>query len=212
MLEKLVSDLQPHSLGEISRKLSLTASGSHRLLDTLAALGYVEKGPERGQYRATMKTWSLGAAVLANVDLRATAMQHLRWLSESTQECVRLVILDKGEIICLEALACTLPRRVEMPGSGGRISARSTAAGVLLTGAHRGRHPPRHDRVVIDDERWLTGVRGLAAAVFDMSGEPVAALDLHAPADRLRGAVLAGARKSLDAAAKAISADLGYAG
>src|SRR5579864_1196475 len=82
------------SLTELGTELRMSAPTLFRILATLVALGYAEKLPESGRYRATLKTWALGAQVVQRLSLREVARPSLEALCAETKEAPHLAVRE----------------------------------------------------------------------------------------------------------------------
>src|SRR5215468_410672 len=56
-------------LTEIARRVGLPLSTAHRILATLHAEGFVERGADRDQYRLGIRLLELGSIVLSTMEL-----------------------------------------------------------------------------------------------------------------------------------------------
>jgi DNA-binding IclR family transcriptional regulator len=69
ILEILLQQGSAMNMTEISKKLDLYPSTTHRILDTLKHWGYVEQEPNNQKYRLGLKVLELGMAKLQQIDL-----------------------------------------------------------------------------------------------------------------------------------------------
>lgn len=69
ILELLASPAGPKSLAEIAQEVHLAPSTTHRFLKALTALGFVTQDPKTSIYRATLKLFNLGRAVVSQFNL-----------------------------------------------------------------------------------------------------------------------------------------------
>jgi IclR family KDG regulon transcriptional repressor len=94
VLEVLAREGRELGVTEIARKVYLNKSTAHRLLQSMVAAGFVTRGKQEGEYRASIKLCELGSLVLDRIDLRSEASTYLKQLVERTGETVHLVTLD----------------------------------------------------------------------------------------------------------------------
>jgi DNA-binding IclR family transcriptional regulator len=208
VLEALSRAKGPSRLSALAAELGLQKSTVHRILGELTALGYVERDGGTGLYRPTLRTWELGTTVVADLPIKQVASGALHRLHERTGETVSLVVRSGDDALYLDKLVSARPIRFTTR-VGSRLPLPLTAGGKALLAASADgeevlrRVAARRDLAHhLDVDRALeelatirrrgyaiaTGVPGLvgvAAAVVDRDDEPVAALSVSAPADRL---------------------------
>ncbi len=80
---------------EISEKLGLYPSTTHRILDTLKHWGYVEKDFHTQKYQLGLKALELGMAKLHQMDLAREATPYLKELVNQCNETVHLGVLEE---------------------------------------------------------------------------------------------------------------------
>lgn len=102
ILELLASPAGPKAVAEISRELSLAPSTTHRFLQALMALGFVSQDPRTSVYRATLKLFTLGSAVLWQFNLTERVLPVMRRIAERLEESVSLVMQEGVEGVLLE--------------------------------------------------------------------------------------------------------------
>src|SRR5215472_9773731 len=86
-------------LGEISERLELPKSGAHRLLATLLDLGWVEKDPNTGFYRLTMRLAVLGQQFLAATGIPDMCQPILDRFAQQCHEFARLAVVDGHSLV-----------------------------------------------------------------------------------------------------------------
>ncbi|MFJ3709586.1 MULTISPECIES: IclR family transcriptional regulator [unclassified Streptomyces] len=161
------------SLTEVVRRSGLPRSSTHRILDQLVQLRWLDR--DGRDYRLGMGMLELGALASHHNRLRRAALPHLHALHETTGHVVHLAVLDAGEVVCLERIGgsddAQLPPRV-----GARMPAYCTAAGKAMlafgtqadvTGVLAGELPARTPRTVVRpavlrSELAATRERGIA--------------------------------------------------
>jgi IclR family transcriptional regulator, KDG regulon repressor len=207
------TDGRPYSIDELAERFGLSRSNVHRTLQTLMHAGYAVKDPLLGGYRSSMKMFELGARQLDRLDVRKLAPVYMARLATETGDTVHLSILEGLEVIYIEKIDSLQPVRAYTM-VGGRAPAYAVATGkALLAAQHDGyldpcrtalqQHTPatvtdcaalhrelatiRRTGYAINRGEWREGVGGLAAAVFDGLGKPVAALGVSGPIARMSG-------------------------
>jgi len=94
----------PHgiSVRDLSSKVNLPKGTTHRLLSSLAYLGYVRQDPKTRNYLLGFKLVELGNLLLGQLDLRKEAAPFLKDLAERTKETVHMVVLDRNEVVYID--------------------------------------------------------------------------------------------------------------
>jgi DNA-binding IclR family transcriptional regulator len=99
IVELLAGDAGELPLGEIAARLDLPKSGAHRLLTTLAELGWVEQDAQTGFYRLTMRLAILGQQYFAATGIPDVCQPLLDRLARDTREFVRLAVIDGASLV-----------------------------------------------------------------------------------------------------------------
>lgn len=94
-------ELTPASLAEISGEPRTTV---YRLLASLRSLGMVDAGTARGSFRVGLKVLDLGNSMLSRLDERLVARDTLQRLHDNTQETVYLCVRREHRAVCIERL------------------------------------------------------------------------------------------------------------
>jgi DNA-binding IclR family transcriptional regulator len=200
-------------LVDVQRQVSLTKPTAHRLLAALATHGLVVQDPTTRHYRLGDELAMLGWTVMARTyELRELCQPAMDRLAEKTGDTVVMVVRSGQETICAERKTGSYPikaltvevgtRRPLGVGAGGlAILARLPDAEAIVSGL-RGKLDPfptsedavrramrraRSSGYALSDGQVATGVRGIAVAIADPRGAPVAALGIAAPRDRIAG-------------------------
>lgn len=234
-----LSDGKPHSLQEISEEIGLSSSTTYRFLATLVCHRFVEKDP-LNRYTLGLRCLELSRAFYEANDIRKVALPELEALRDEVKETVHLAILDEMEVVYLEKLPGLHAIGLMGSRIGGRAPAFCTGLGKVLLAfsppnevkSYFLSHPLKAftDKTITDLEaleRELekirqvgyaldqgeheAEVRCIAAPIFNMQGEVVAALSISGPAGRMEP--LEANRFLIEKAclaAQAISRKLGY--
>jgi len=109
------------SLSEVSRRLKLSVSTTHRLLRTLQAYGFVGHQEDRSEYRLGLTLFKLGSIVQHSMTLHRQADSALRRLSRRTQETAYLCNVDNDQALCLDRVDGEHQVRVLALDVGGRL-------------------------------------------------------------------------------------------
>jgi DNA-binding IclR family transcriptional regulator len=76
----------------------------HRLLQELAGLGFVERGPRRGTYRLGLELFRLGSLAALRIDVREAAKTVMEEIHQTLEETVYLVIRRQYEAVCIDRI------------------------------------------------------------------------------------------------------------
>jgi DNA-binding IclR family transcriptional regulator len=228
---------RPVTQSELAAGLGVHARTARRLLDRLVAEGYAAASGEGGRprYAATLKIMRLVGPVLERSDVVRVAAPYVADLRSRTGESAHLSVPREDGVLRVvresDENVVTIKSRV-----GELVPFHSTATGKALL-AHLpdvfermrgGGLERRTERTVVDpvdllvelatirergyaldDREHAADLRCAAAAVFDRTGAPVAALGVSAPASRLPARGLAGLGELVAERAQALSRELG---
>lgn len=231
---------QELGVSELSRRLGLGKSTTHRLVATLEAERLLEQDPATGKYRLGLALYELGTTVTEHVDLHQAALPVLTTLRHNTGEMVHVAVLDGLEAVYVERLEShhMLPvfRRV-----GHRLPAHWTSSGkVLLAALPRAELlrrlqgaalESRTSRTITDVNALLTeleqvkargwasnveegelGVTSVGAPLRGGDGKVMAAVTVVGSSDRITPDSMRRYRVAVTEAAAVISRRLGYRG
>lgn len=208
IIEALAQSSGAMRLTDLATQLKLQKSTVHRILATLSELGFVAQMEDTGQYYATLKTWELGASILANHPVKRVAAGFLHELHRLTGETVSLTIPSGDDVLYLDKIISPRPIRFTTR-VGSRVAAPLTASGKAIL-AHTANAREIAERVLprVTPERAYEvdkllkelretvergysissarpGVMSFASVVLGANGRPVAALSVSAPVQRL---------------------------
>jgi IclR family transcriptional regulator, KDG regulon repressor len=95
VLEALVEEKRA-GLADLAQRTMTSKSTTHRLLQTMVDLGYVEQDPDLEKYQLTLKLFSLGARSLnGQADILRAADSAMGRLSRETGESINLGVMDE---------------------------------------------------------------------------------------------------------------------
>ena len=114
-------------LTEISRRLGLPKSTTHRILATLHARGFIER-LDNEDYALGTTLIALGQAVRVNVEVRDRAAPVARSLAEQTQESVYVAVREGDHVLYIYAIE-TSQRLVARTAVGDRVPLHCTGIG-----------------------------------------------------------------------------------
>lgn len=214
------------TVAELSSATGLDRAVLYRLLDTLAQHGFVARDPETRRFHLGVALVELGARAGRSLEVRRLALPAMRMLMEQVREAVCLAVRDRGDVVVVD--------RVEPSGLFVRVGYHVGFRHPLRVGAH-GRAllalMDSHDRdpfveghpgvsaeieatrargFAISADELERGASGVAAAIVDRAGRPIASLGIVAPSPRMPDPASVGPR--VRALALEVSKRLGYAG
>jgi DNA-binding IclR family transcriptional regulator len=214
VLMEVVSDYPNGvSITELAEKLKMYKSTVHRLLNTLAARGYIEQDSETGRYKLGYRLLDLGMKLLSGIDLRREALPHLRNLAASAHEVVHLALMDQGDIVYIEKVESQNTIRMHSR-VGTRVPVHATGLGkailaflpklevedvirryglpestpYTITDRQKFLHAlneVRQNRFAMDIEENEIGICCVAAPIFDSTQKVVAACSVSGPNIRM---------------------------
>ena len=211
ILETFTATQTEFTQSEISRRTGLDPGTTFRMVQTLLALGYIQKVEDTRRFRLSLKVLDLGFNAVARTDLRAAARPILRALVGSIIEAASLAVLDGAEMVYLERVHAGLARLGVDVRIGTRLPAYYTAMGqavlaflpentvrqILKLRKRRKLNPNtpvtideitrcldrvRRQGYAVADPNIIVGLRVLAAPVLDADGQSIAAISAAAPA------------------------------
>ena len=201
------------TLTDVSQRVDLPPSTTHRLLATLDRMGYVYQAGELGRWYIGLQAFAVGSTFLASRDFVAQSHPHMRRLMEQSGETANLAILDGTEAVFIDQVQCRemmrtivkLGSRVPLHASGvgkalfaslpdEQIDAILKVKGIPRITEHTITSPEtmwaalrviRQRGWSFDDEEHALGTRCVAASVYDEHAEPLGAISLAGPSTRL---------------------------
>jgi IclR family acetate operon transcriptional repressor len=226
------------TLSEIARKTGLPRSTAHHLLRALVEFGYLAHDEEARPYTLGPKLFRLTGRTWPQEQLARVAMPFLDALSADTGEGTSLAILRDGVVTIVakrdpegpvrvvqevgatrpihctavgKALAAWLPER-ELLGVLARVVLERRTPRTIATAEafRRELARVRATGFAVDNEEHIQGIRCVATAVRDHSGEVRASLCVVGPKSRLPQRRLMEIRSPLAKAGAELSARLGY--
>lgn len=210
----LLSDGKPRALLELSDGIDLSPSTTFRLLATLTYYRYLKRDEQTNQYSLGLACLELSRAFTESNDLRKTALPELEALRDDVKETVHLAVLDQNEVVYLEKIPGLHTIGLMGSRIGGRSPSYCTGVGKVLLAHEKNqcfvdyfekntmqrftdstitslealqeelknirRQGFALDRGEHEEEVWC-----VAAPIFSMNGEAVAALSISGPSGRM---------------------------
>ena len=112
ILEALDSRPEGANLSEISRVIRSPKNSTSRLIQTLAARGYLERDAASMRFRLTGKLFRLGHPRPGRASLVGSALEAMRELRDAVGETVQLGIPTGDEGVVIEQVESTLAVRI----------------------------------------------------------------------------------------------------
>lgn len=197
---------------ELADRIGIAKPTVHALLRTLEAEGLVDQDPETGKYRLGPALLQLGNAYLDDHELRTRSLTWADALAVRTGEAVWVAVLTGDHILVVhhafrpEGAVQILEVGASVPWSTCALGKAIVAFGPasdrdrllagdlpVLTGASitdREGLTAELDQIrrvgyAVEDQESALGDAGIAAPVFDRSGQVVGALGIVGPVERL---------------------------
>lgn len=213
ILEAFAQGREELGLSEIAARLGLSHAVTFRHLRTLEGRAYLRHDPKRGTYSLGLKTFEVASIFLHHLRLGRQAGRFLSELVDACDETAYLAVMSGPDVSYLQTRETRRMVRVQPP-IGRRVPLHSSAAGKVHLAfrpfdrvadlAGHGRllsftdntmtdpsaleadlHASAERGYAIDDEETVSGVRCVAAPVFDHSDRIIAGIGLSGPAERL---------------------------
>ncbi len=213
LLEALGEDEEGYRLTDLAIRTGLSPSTAHRLLTTLEQRRFVEFDQSDNMWHVGRQSFSVGAAFVRRRNFVAPALPFLRRLRDLTHETANMGVADDGQVVVLTQVesreimraitrvggrapmvASGLGKAILATYSNDEVAAiiqrhgmpRLTPRSVVRAGELRGALDiVRAEGYAVDDEEFLTGLRCVAAAVYNDQGEAMAAISVSGLASRV---------------------------
>ena len=224
-------------ISDLAHHLGVAKSTAHRLAAALVAEGMLEQNTQDGKYRLGLALFELGSLVRRKMDITAEAKPYLKALAETTGETLHLAVVDRQAVLYINIiesqrairmgyklgtrapLHCTAVGKALLAFQSQEVIEAAIAPGLpshtagTITDAQAFRlelATVRARGYAVEDEEIEAGLRGIAAAVRNYSGQVIAAIGIAGPAHRMTKKVLLSYAGNLLEATDAISQRLGY--
>jgi len=205
---RTVSASMPGGLGTsaVADATGLSRPTAHRILNSLAADGFVDHDPDASRWYLGPELYLMGAIAAERYDITGVARDSVRALAAATGESAFLSARRGDETVCLLREEGAFPIRSFVLYEGVRFPLGVASAGLAilsflpdahideylagtdLTSAYGASHAPGavRERVLatraagyaVNPGLLVEGSWGMAAAVFDRGGQPAWALSL----------------------------------
>lgn len=206
------------TLTEIALEAGIAPATTYRLLGTLQARGLVIFDDDAQTWSIGVEAFRIGSAFLRRTNYVVAGRPVMRRLMEATGETSNMAIQDEGDVVFVSQVETHQPIRAFFrPGTRSRMHASGIGKALLAEQPQRkvgaliaAKGLPRFTEKTItsaealfedlartrargwsvDDEESTTGMRCLAAPIFNVHSEAVAGMSISGPIARLTDATL----------------------
>ncbi len=124
-------------LKDISDKLGLDKSTTHRFLKTLLEYNYVKINPDNKKYSLGLKFLNISSKIIDSIDIRNVAHPHLLELGQKTNETIHLTTFDGKRVVYIDKIESATPIRM-YSRIGNVAPIHCTAAGKVILAFQKG--------------------------------------------------------------------------
>lgn len=103
-LIRALEDQGTITVNALAETVGEPVSSVYRLLASLTALGWVERGPQRGTYRLGVYMLKVGGVCEDDLDLREAVRPVLQWLHEQTRTTCLLWVRRGQNAVCVDRI------------------------------------------------------------------------------------------------------------
>jgi DNA-binding IclR family transcriptional regulator len=225
-------------VSELAHRVGLSRSSTHRILQTLAATGFLVQDGSNGRYDLGSEIVRLGRVAEGRNALYSRAEKHLRALTDRTRETSALFVKRDGAALILFGVDGPQAMRFAVnvgDSTSFHAGAGSKALLAYLSAAEiddvlAGDLPKYTDNTIVDpnelrrelaqirergwsfsDGEVTPDARAVGAPVFDISGVVAASISVTSPATRMPDDEIEPFASVLVQATTALSRELGWA-
>jgi len=228
-------------LMEVTHQTGLNKSTVHRMLSSLSMLGYVKKDQGTGRYYLTLKLFELSGRIVDGIDVLRAAKTPLATLRGVAQEAIHLVVQEGNDIVYIHKvespsssfrmvsrlgmrrpmyctavgksiLAMMKDEKVARIWEDSDIRAYTANTLVRLKDLMEELRQIREQGYALDNEENELGMRCIAAAILDYTGQSRAAFSVSGPTMRMTDARIVELVPEVLSTSALISSELGYKG
>lgn len=225
------------SVSEIARRTGMPKSTTHRIIDSLRAVGFLEQDASRERYRLGLRLFEYGSTVLGSMELNRVANPFVEVLTKRSGENVHLCVFNGSHMLLVKRASQVTSKQNTLTmmeestcystGVGKAALAfqpESTVRKIIdaglvgftpftITDGERLRSELAETRergYAIDDREHELDVRCVAAPIRNAGGRVFAALSISGPVRRLGDNRIAALSGLVVEQAASISAQLGF--
>jgi IclR family acetate operon transcriptional repressor len=200
---EIISARQPIGVAAIAKRLAADRSAVQRAVATLADTGWIQPSPmAAGQWELSPHIFTLAHLPRSAEDLRRRARPTLETLRDESGESAFLAIPDMDRFVIIDVADSSQPLRMVLR-VGEIVPARGSATGRAVlpflspdrVARMLGGAPDASDQAQFADSRERgyglsvgeiqQSAISIAAPIFDRDAEPIAAIIISGPADRV---------------------------
>ncbi len=225
------------SLTDLALSVGMPPSTAHRMLGTLEKHGFVELDIETQQWAIGVEVFRVGSAYLSRTNLVESARATMRNLSEETGETANLAIADQGDVVFISQIESHNPIRAFFrPGTRGYMHASGIGKALLAHVSradvekilHKKGCPEFTAKTItspgalfadldeikqrgwaLDDEERYSGMRCVAAPIYNSFSEAIAGVSVSGPTVRFPDNLIAEIGPRVKRAAQQITVSIG---
>ncbi|NQU57679.1 MAG: IclR family transcriptional regulator [Rhodospirillales bacterium] len=225
------------TLSDLSLRIEMPPSSAHRVLATLQKHGFVDFDEATQQWSVGLEAFNIGSSYLARSNLVGAAQKVMRPLMEETGETANLAIPDGGDVVFISQIETANPIRAFFrPGTRSHMHASGTGKALLanlsaqeLEKILQNKGLPEFTRKTLttadaliadlekirkrgwsfDDEERYSGMRCVAAAIYNSFGEAIAGVSVSGPAVRFEDDIVSELGPKVMAAAARVTTMIG---
>jgi len=223
-------------LSDLSLRLGMPASTAHRILATFQKHGFVELNDATQEWHIGIEAFRTGNTFLVRANLVEAARDVMHQLMEETGETANLGIMDQGDVVFISQVETHNPIRAFFrPGTRGHMHASGIGKALLADlPVERVKQiltqkglPTFTDKTLtspdallydlevtrsrgwsLDDEERYSGMRCVAAGIYNVYGEVAGGISVSGPTVRFPDTELSGlgaiVRKAADEVTRSI--------
>ncbi len=236
---EVVAERGAVGIRELSSITGFPPTTIHRITSTLVKRQYLDQNPITKTYALSLRFLELGTRVEEQFDISAIAGPYLQRLRTETEESANLAILDGDEVVYVQQAKSEKSMLKIFTRLGARAPVYTTGVGKIFMSQWKesklDSYLQRVDRraytpntlvsraaimaelaristtgFAVDNEEMETGVRCVAALVFDYTGKAVAAVSISGAALRITPERIEYFGGKVKQCTEAISTKLGY--
>jgi len=236
-LKCFTMDEPEKGITEIATSLGLAKSTVHRIVTTLAEMGFVRRDETTHRYRLGLSVLSLGGIIMSNLEIYREGQHLLSEFVNRFDETVHLAVLEDYSTVYVSKLESNHPVKI-LTHLGRRNPLHCTSSGKAILAfqtkemieevIHRGVSKLTNQTItnpdVLRDElekirkvgyarscgELQEGVYSVAVPIRDYSRHVIGAVTVVGPAERFTETKMLSFAKTLETMGKEISSRLGY--
>ncbi|MDH5355168.1 MAG: IclR family transcriptional regulator [Gammaproteobacteria bacterium] len=232
-----LADARNITLSDLAIRAGMPASSTHRILSTLQKHDFVEFNESTQEWMIGIEAFRTGNSYLVRTNLVEAARKSLRHLMEETGETANLAIVDSGDVVFVDQVETHNPIRAFFrPGTRGHMHSSGIGKSLLADMPRRDvekiivkkglpgftantltsskalfddLNQIRQRGWSIDDEERHSGMRCVAANIYNNFGEAIAGISVSGPSVRFPDQMIAELGPKVKRAADEVTRSIG---